>query len=364
MINIQNLFINLIVHLLFRKVKNNIVKIAIYRFGSFGDSIVTFPTIKAIREEYKNVEIHIYNKPENDNLIKMENLLDENMYDKIITLKANSSIKELYKMVKKENYDIWFELSSAGLSFSKACQKIAFLKLARIKYLNGIEITPNRFLSKYFKNNYNFISERERLLNNLVSLNIDIEKYNLDFPLKDISDNIIKIKEYLLKDNINKDKVIVLITKSKRQSTTWTQDNWIELSKELLEKGYQLAFIGAPSDSEFIDPIINELKSNDVKSYAGDFSVLDSAALLKLSTLAISVDTGPMHLAYAVSTKVISLFSARDYVEKWYPPKELGIVIRKDIKCSPCFLDNCPNNNECMDKINSINILDIFNDYK
>ena len=362
MINLQNYIIKIIVSLLFSKKK--VQKIAIYRFGSFGDSIVTFPTIKAIREQYKNVEIHIYNKPENDNLIKMEDLLDENMYDKIVILKANSSIKELYKMVKKENYDIWFELSSAGLSFSKAFQKIAFLKLAGVKYVNGIEITPNKFLSRYFKKNYNFISERERLLNNLVSLNIPIQKYSLDFPLKDISKNILKVKEHLLKDNINKDKVIVLITKSKRESTTWTQDNWIELSKELLKKEYQLVFIGAPSDSDFIDPIVSELDSNDVKSYAGDFTVLDSAALLKLSKLAISVDTGPMHLAYAVGTKVISLFSARDYVEKWYPPKELGVVIRKGIECSPCFLDNCPKDNECMNQINFIKILDALNDFK
>jgi len=363
MLKFSNFLILFFVKILFKK-NTNIQKIAIYRFGSFGDSIVTFPTIKAIREQYKNVEIHIYNKPENDNLIKMEDLLDENMYDKIITLKANSSIKELYKTVKKEKYDIWFELSSAGLSFSKAFKKIAFLKLAGVKYINGIEITPNKFLSRYFKKNYNFISERERLLNNLLSLNIPIQKYSLDFPLKDISKNIIKVEKHLSKDSINKDKMIVLITKSKRQSTTWTQDNWIELSKELLKKEYQLVFIGAPSDSEFIDPIVNELDSNNVKSYVGDFSVLDSAALLKLSPLAISVDTGPMHLAYAVGTKVIALFSARDYVEKWYPPKELGVVIRKDIKCSPCFLDNCPNNNECMNQINFINILDELNDFK
>jgi ADP-heptose:LPS heptosyltransferase len=343
--------------LLFRE--NIPKKIAIYRFGSFGDSIITFPAIKAIRKYYPNAKIHIYNKPESDNLIKMENLLDENMYDKIITLKANSSIKELYYMIKKENYDIWFELSSAGLSFSKALQKVVFLKLAGVKYVNGMEITPNKFLSKYFKNNYNFISERERLLKNISRIGINTQKYSLDFPLKDMSENMENVKKCLLKDNIDKNKLIVLITKSKRDSTTWAQKNWIELSKKLLNKGYQLAFIGAPSDSGFINSIVNELNSNYVQSYAGDFTVMDSAALLKLSTLAISVDTGPMHLAYALGTKVISLFSARDYMEKWYPPKELGVVIRTDLECSPCFLDVCPKQNECMD---NIKIKDILNE--
>lgn len=349
-------------NLIFFKQPRNPKKIAIYRFGSFGDSIVTFPTLKTIRNNYPNVEIHIYNKPENDKLIKMEDLLHESMYDKLITLKANTSIKELYNLVKKENYDIWFELSSAGLSFSKALQKLIFLKLVGVKCANGLEITPNKFLSKYYKNKYKFISERERLLNNLSLLDIDIKKYSLEFPLQDLTSNIENVNKALVKDNIDKNKLIVLITKSKRDSTTWSQDNWIELAQNLVDKGYYLAFIGAPSDSMFINPIVENIDSQYAKSYAGTFSVLDSAALLKLSTLAISVDTGPMHLAYAVGTKVVSLFSARDYTEKWYPPKELGNVIRKDIECSPCFLDNCPKDNECIENISVKEIMRKFND--
>jgi len=358
-INFQNFLIQILLKKSFRNC--NPKKIAIYRFGSLGDSIVAFPAIKAIREYFKDVEIHIYNKLENDNLIKMEDLLNENMYDKIITLKSNISIKELYEVIKKENYDIWFELSSAGLTFFKAIQKILFLKLAGVKCINGIEVTPGKFLSKYYKRHYNFISERERLLNSLISLNIPIEKYKLDFPLKDLSKNIRKVRKQLYKDGLNENKLIVLIIKSKRQSTTWMQKNWIDISKKLLEKGYHLVFIGAASDKKFLDPIIKNLNSKYVKSYAGVFSVLDSAALLKLSKLAISVDTGPMHLAYALGTKVIALFSARDYEKKWYPPEELGIVIRKDIDCSPCFLDKCPKNNECM---NLIKVSEVLNGCK
>ena len=167
-IEVFQYIIKLLLKLIFSKNKEK--KIAIYRFGSFGDSLVTFPVIKTIRKQYPNARIDIYNKPENDKLVKMEDLLSEDMYDNLITLKADSSIKELYNMVKKEKYDIWFELSSAGLSFSKALQKLLFLKFANVKYVNGLEITPNKFLSKLYKKDYNFISERERLLLNLKDL--------------------------------------------------------------------------------------------------------------------------------------------------------------------------------------------------
>ena len=66
-IYLQNYIIKILSLLVFNNLQNNIKKIAIYRFGSFGDSIVAFPTIKTIRKHYPNAEIHIYNKPENDN---------------------------------------------------------------------------------------------------------------------------------------------------------------------------------------------------------------------------------------------------------------------------------------------------------
>ncbi len=360
LIKLQNFIIKFICNLIFTK--NKPKKIAIFRHGSFGDSIVAFPMIKTIRENYKDSEIHIYNKPEYDNLVKMEDLLHEDMYNKIFTINSSLSIKEFYKLIRKEKYDIWFELSLSGLSFCKALQEIVFLKMAGVKYVNGIKTSPNKFLSKYYKNHYTFISERQRLLNNLLPLNIDIEKYKLDFPLKDITDNMEDVKRKLVRDNLKKEKLIVLIVKSKRDSTTWSQNNWRKLSLKLLEKGYHIAFIGAFFDKSFINPIIRDLDKECVKSYAGEFSVMDSAALLKLSILTISVDTGPMHLSYAVGTKVIALFSARDYANKWYPPIELGLSIRKDIRCSPCFLNNCPIGNECINEINPKDILDVIDD--
>ena len=123
-----------------------------------------------------------------------------------------------------------------------------------------------------------------------------------------------------------------------------------------MKKKYDVALIGGKADREFIDKIINKSDNRKIKSYAGELNVLDSAALIKIAKLVISVDSGPMHLTYALNTKLVALFSARDYAEKWYPPTNRGVVLRYDIKCSPCFLDKCPINNEC---INSITVEEV-----
>ncbi len=354
-LKLQKNFLNLLIFLLFKKPKT-IKKIAIYRFGSFGDSIVGFPAIKSIRKNFIKVEIHIYNKLVYKNLVGMKELLDENMYDKIFTIRKESKI-EVFKQIKKEKYDIYIELSHAGMNITQAIKKIIFLKLAGVKYVFGFEITPNNFLSKYYNKKYTFISERERLLNNLSQHHINTNNYTLDFSLKSIDKNIETVTEYLIRDNIKIEKIVVLITKSKRDSNCWKKENWVKLANELINKNYCLVFIGGNSDKFFINSILEQINSKKAVSYAGVFSALDSAAILKLAQLVVSIDTGPMHLSYAVGTKVISIFSARDYPEKWFPPKNLGVVFRNEVSCSPCFLDKCPHDNKCINSIKHNEIL-------
>jgi ADP-heptose:LPS heptosyltransferase len=337
-------------------------KIAIYRYGSFGDSIVAFPALKTIREGFKNSEIHIYNKPGAENLINMQDLLDESVYDKIIILTKDISPIKLRKILVKEKYDLYIELSMSGLSFTKILQKVFFLKISKVKYATGFDITPHKKFSKLYKKIYPFVSERERLLNSLKDLNLTND-FELTFPLKDISKNVLKVRNHLRKDKLGTNRLIIFAVKSKRESSTWRINNWIELTNKLIAKKYDVVLIGGKADADFIDNIINKSDKNRLKSYAGRLNVIDSAALIKIAKLVISVDSGPMHLTYALNTKLIALFSARDYAEKWYPPTNRGIVLRYDIKCSPCFLDECPINNECINNIAVEEVVDAISKY-
>ena len=359
-IGIKNKIIKCIIKCLFSYESPR--KIAIYRYGSFGDSIVAFPALKAIRDSFKNCEIHIYNKPGTDNLINMQYLLEESIYDRIITLTKDISYLNLRNILAKEKYDLYIELSTSGLSFMKVLQKLFFLKISKVKYAAGFDITPGKRFSKFYKNKYPFIPERKRLLNNLKDLNLK-NGFELTFPLKDISKNVEKVKSHLQKDNLDKNRLIILAVKSKRESSTWHKNNWIELASKLKTKKYDIILIGGKADREFIDNIINKSDTSKLSSYAGRLNVLDSAALIKIAKLVISVDSGPMHLAYALNTKLVALFSARDYVEKWYPPTNRGIVLRHDIKCSPCFLDKCPINNECINSITVEEVMDAVDKY-
>ena len=61
-------------------------------------------------------------------------------------------------------------------------------------------------------------------------------------------------------------------------------------------------------------------------------------------------DTGTMHLAVAVRTPCVAIFSARDFPGKWIPWGNNHKVIRKNPDCAICFADDCQNN-ICMSEI-------------
>jgi ADP-heptose:LPS heptosyltransferase len=74
---------------------------------------------------------------------------------------------------------------------------------------------------------------------------------------------------------------------------------------------------------------------------AGRTTLAELAALLRQARLAITTDTGPMHLACVLGTPVAALFGP---TAPWRtgPFGEGHEVVRLALPCSPCFRRQCP----------------------
>jgi heptosyltransferase II len=62
---------------------------------------------------------------------------------------------------------------------------------------------------------------------------------------------------------------------------------------------------------------------------------------LRNADLVISNDSGPMHLANAVGTPVITFFGAGNPAETAPFNREKAVVINKHLQCSPCVKNIC-----------------------
>jgi len=73
----------------------------------------------------------------------------------------------------------------------------------------------------------------------------------------------------------------------------------------------------------------------------GRLSVRESAALLTRARVYVGHDSGPMHLAAAVGTPCVAVFSSRNLPGEWFPNGDRHRVVYHSIPCQGCRLDVC-----------------------
>src|SRR2546421_4175461 len=96
---------------------------------------------------------------------------------------------------------------------------------------------------------------------------------------------------------------------------------------------------------------IEELKQHapDVHCLIGGTTLSEYAALVEQAALVICNDSLPMHLADAVGTPAVVLFSGTDYEQQWRPRAIHYTLLRRPTACHPCYLFECPIGLPCLD---------------
>jgi ADP-heptose:LPS heptosyltransferase len=56
----------------------------------------------------------------------------------------------------------------------------------------------------------------------------------------------------------------------------------------------------------------------------------------------VGADSGPAHLAAAVGTPAVVLFSGTNHPQQWKPWGTHVAVLRHEVACSPCHCTTCP----------------------
>ncbi len=138
-------------------------------------------------------------------------------------------------------------------------------------------------------------------------------------------------------------------SQAKRQ---WSPKRFVEMIKILVrDHNARVVLTGAPKEACIVDPIVAGCASNNVLSVVGKTTVPQLAAMLKMSAILVTGDTGPMHMAVAVGTPVISMFLASAYGFETGPYSEGNIVLQPVIGCGPCNPNKSCGRPDCHDTV-------------
>jgi ADP-heptose:LPS heptosyltransferase len=140
--------------------------------------------------------------------------------------------------------------------------------------------------------------------------------------------------------------MIAVSVGTKVQSKDWGRDNWRALLARLaaLYPGHGLALSGAAEESEtseFAADGWRGVSSGPVVNLCGLLTPRESAAAFAQARVFVGHDSGPMHLAAAVQTPCVAIFSARNKPRVWFPYGKQHRVLYHKTDCWGCGLETC-----------------------
>jgi heptosyltransferase-2 len=145
-------------------------------------------------------------------------------------------------------------------------------------------------------------------------------------------------------DPLGSGPLVVLHVSAGTQAKRWPVGHWQELLGRLvLERGdLRMVLIGGPLDMERARQITGGLDWPNLANWTGRLSIAELAAVAERAAVVVGADSGPAHLAAAVNTPVVVLFSGTNDARVWKPVGPEVTVLRQPVNCSPCHCRDCP----------------------
>jgi len=152
---------------------------------------------------------------------------------------------------------------------------------------------------------------------------------------------------------------IVLHVGAGTPAKRWPAEHWRRLVEHLAaESEYAVALVGTSADTPTARAILGASTSPDAVDWTGRFGIDELAAVVKQADLLVGADSGPAHLAAAVGTPVVVLFSGTNSPGQWQPCGLRVCTLRSETPCSPCHRKTCPiGEHPCMRRIQPADVI-------
>lgn len=292
--------------------------------GGLGDLIVCTPALKSLKEKY-DCHITFLCQKKYESAIKGLEYID-----KVVSIERGKFMGR-YKCILSGK--LWKQDCIVFTDWHPILLLAAHL--FRVPLIAGVAREGHRF-TKYLTRkicNHVFADTCYAALSNAVTygealdidLDGDMENIEVAAPLRDDCE---AVRDKLSAIGCQENRYILLAPFAALKQRNWS----ISSAKKFAEKaekkfGLPVIVMGAISDCDDA-----ELISNHVMT--GKTTILQMVQLIKKAKVMVSVDSGPMHIAGAVGTPLVALFS-KDLPSRW-APRNMCRPIYMEYSCSPC----------------------------
>lgn len=322
------------------------MNILVIKMSAIGDVILSVPSLRAIRSKFPLACIKaLVGLNSREALDRCPYINDRIVCDFKNHDKGLRGLWRLSERLRKNCFDMVIDLQN-----NKKSHLLAFLSLAPLRY--GYANRKFSFLLNHrIKDDAPFLDPIEHQFRVLKTAGVKPADKRLELWPSDIDkertgafleDNWIKPAQNLIGINA-------------RASSKWHTKNWpakyIAELCDILAKEFntRVVLTGAKEDIEYIEAVKNLTLAKPIIA-AGRTGILELACLIKRCSVYITPDSAPLHIAAAMGTPFIALFGPTNPL-RHAPPSDKGVILTKNLKCSPCYSPNCMRAVKCMKEI-------------
>ena len=272
--------------------------ILLFKLRYLGDVLLTTPVIRLLRRSFPNAHITmVVNKG-------TEEVLRHNPHlNRLLTVERGTTWRLLCAL-RERRYDVSVDFASGDRAawlalLARSPHRIALRSPEGFRrYINNSQVnwpmTPTHTVDLYLS------CAREGL-----GLTTEDKSPELHTGAEDESfvDNLLE------RHQLTTHKFILAHLGGRYAQNRWPLENWKQLVASL---SVPIVFIGAAQDE-------SDAAQVGGLSLVGQTSVLQLAALARRAAFFVGHDSGPMHIAAAMGTRVVALFGPTSNVAQWRP---------------------------------------------
>ncbi len=287
------------------------------------DALIDYATSSAPRELLSHdPDIHnVYSLEKKDywSLIKLAYKLRKNKYDLIINLQPSIRYRFLGRLIMAK-------------------------KIVKYKHLNEYHAVEN------------YMHYGKKIIPELVTPK-DLKIYMSPELIRQMSEKFKTDK-----------KIVIFNTQAtaSRYGRKWNIKHFLDLSKLLIDKyDCEIIVSGAKEDREKVECFVGLHKN--IKVIAGEYDLMEIAAIFSLADLFISGDTGPLHIASAVGKPVcVGLYGSMP-ISRSSPWGMKHHAICTNLPCVPCCQRRCRFTDSeftpCLEEIKPEHVMQLIETY-
>lgn len=317
-------------------------RIAILRLSSLGDIVLTLPVVHALARAWPEAEIHYWMKEEYADLVRFEPAIAH-----VRTLERGARrLEDLVSMsAELEECDLIVDLHA-----NLRTRVLTFRQKAPVLRVRSHRLARERWVRARWTGPKPLPHVSERYTATIAPLGLaapEPPRVHTDAA----SEAFAQERWRTLAGGRPR---VVLCPGALHATKRWPEARWVELDERLEREGCARLVLSTPAERRDLPRLAARIEGATFAAWVTE-SLAKAAALLGECAVAVTHDSGLMHLAAARGRPVVALFGSTSPVLGFAPRGEGHAVLCRELPCQPCTVhgrESCPlGHHRCMTTI-------------